>query len=148
MEIERKFLIEQAPDNLDSYSYHDLEQAYLCTSPVVRVRKEDDNYYMTYKGAGYIQREEYNLPLDKESYNHLKAKADGNIITKRRYLIPYDKYTIELDIFKGAFEGLIYAEVEFDTLEEATSFTPPSWFGTDVTESPEYTNSYLSKKQL
>lgn len=148
MEIERKFLIDQAPDNLDSYSYHDLEQAYLCTSPVVRVRQEDDNYYMTYKGAGYIQREEYNLPLDKESYNHLKTKADGNIITKRRYLIPYDKYTIELDIFKGAFEGLIYAEVEFDTLEEATSFTPPSWFGTDVTSNPEYTNSYLSKKQL
>ena len=92
--------------------------------------------------------EEYNLPLNKESYNHLKAKADGNVITKRRYLIPYDKYTIELDIFKGAFEGLIYAEVEFDTLEEATSFTPPSWFGTDVTSNPEYTNSYLSKKQL
>lgn len=148
MEIERKFLVKQVPGNLNSYSYHDLEQAYLCTSPVVRVRQEDDNYYMTYKGAGYIQREEYNLPLDKESYNHLKAKADGNIITKRRYLIPYDKYTIELDIFKGAFEGLIYAEVEFDTLEEANSFTPPSWFGTDVTESPEYTNSYLSKKQL
>ena len=70
------------------------------------------------------------------------------LILVERYLIPYDKYTIELDIFKGAFEGLIYAEVEFDTLEEATSFTPPSWFGTDVTESPEYTNSYLSKKQL
>ena len=144
MEIERKFLIEQAPDNLDSYSYHDLEQAYLCTSPVVRVRQEDDNYYMTYKGSGYIQREEYNLPLDKESYNHLKAKADGNIITKRRYLIPYDKNAIELDIFEGELAGLVIAEVEFETVEEANSFNPPSWFGEDVTGNKNYTNASLA----
>jgi len=148
MEIERKFLVKELPNNLDSYSFHELEQAYLCTKPVVRVRKEDDNYYMTYKGPGYIQREEYNLPLDADSYNHLLAKADGNIISKRRYLIPYDKYTIELDVFKGVFEGLIFAEVEFDTLDEATSFTPPEWFGEDVTKNREYTNSYLSQKEI
>lgn len=83
MEIERKFLITTLPENLESYPYHTLEQAYLCTDPVVRVRRSDDEYLLTYKSRGLMSREEYNLPLNAESYNHLKAKADGNIICKR-----------------------------------------------------------------
>ena len=79
MEIERKFLIskENLPSNLDSYPHHKLEQGYLSTSPVVRIRKEDDNYYLTYKSKGLMTREEYNLPLTKESYKHMRPKADG-----------------------------------------------------------------------
>ena len=51
MEIERKFLIskENLPADLNSYPHHRLEQGYLSTAPVVRFRKEDDNYYLTYK---------------------------------------------------------------------------------------------------
>ena len=88
MEIERKFLIKHIPENLDSYSYHLIEQAYLCTEPVVRIRRQDDEYYMTYKGSGMMRREEYNLPLNKDAYDHLLPKADGNVISKKRYLIP------------------------------------------------------------
>ena len=84
MEIERKFLITTLPENLESYPYHTLEQAYLCTDPVVRVRRSDDEYLLTYKSRGLMSREEYNLPLNAESYNHLKAKADGNIIRWNR----------------------------------------------------------------
>lgn len=144
MEIERKFLVRELP-NLDMYDFHVIEQAYLCTEPVVRVRKEDDNYYMTYKAKGFLEREEYNLPLTKESYYHLRLKADGNIITKRRYLIEYLTHTIELDIFEGVFKGLVIAEVEFDSTESAKSFVVPEWFGEDVTYKEEYHNSYLSK---
>ena len=88
MEIERKFLIKKLPDNLTSYKARKIEQAYLCTDPVVRVRCDNDDYYLTYKSKGMIVREEYNLPLTKEAYGHLLAKADGNIITKTRYEIP------------------------------------------------------------
>ena len=79
MEIERKFLIskENLPANLDAYPHHKLEQGYLSTAPVVRIRKEDDNYYLTYKSKGLMTREEYNLPLTKESYEHMRPKADG-----------------------------------------------------------------------
>ena len=49
---------------------------------------DNDEYYLTYKGKGLLAREEYNLPLTKESYEHLIKKADGNIITKKRYEIP------------------------------------------------------------
>lgn len=151
MEIERKFLIHTLPENLSQYPSHLLEQAYLCTEPVVRVRRSDDSYYMTYKSKGLLSREEYNLPLTKESYEHLKSKADGNIIRKKRYLLPAagpkdEALTIELDVFDAPFEGLYLAEVEFSCEEQALAFVPPAWFGEDVTYSTEYHNSTLSQK--
>lgn len=148
MEIERKFLIskENLPENLTSYPHRKLEQGYLSTSPVVRIRKEDDNYYLTYKSKGLMAREEYNLPLTRESYEHMRPKADGILISKTRYLIPEkDGLTIELDIFDAPYEGLNLAEVEFPTEEAALSYTPPFWFGQDVTTSGKYHNSHLSQ---
>lgn len=146
MEIERKFLIKKLPDNLTSYKARKIEQAYLCTDPVVRVRRDNDDYYLTYKSKGMIVREEYNLPLTKEAYGHLLAKADGNIITKTRYEIPEkDNLTIELDVFEGKFDGLLLAEVEFTSEEEALGYIPPEWFGEDVSNSTKYHNSTLSK---
>lgn len=88
MEIERKFTIKELPDNLEQYASHKISQAYLNENPVVRIRRQDDEYYMTYKGRGMMTREEYNLPLNKDAYEHLLTKADGNIISKTRYLIP------------------------------------------------------------
>ena len=79
MEIERKFLVTTPPENYGSFPHHEIEQAYLCTEPVVRIRKEDDNYYLTYKSKGLLAREEYNLPLTKEAYAHLLTKADGTL---------------------------------------------------------------------
>lgn len=146
MEIERKYLITCPPQNYDSYPSHLIEQAYLCTNPVVRIRKEDDSFYLTYKSKGLLMREEYNLPLTGESYEHLLTKADGSILTKRRYLIPIPdtELTIELDVFSGKYQGLMLAEVEFGTKEDAESFMPPEWFGKDVTFSGEYQNSRLA----
>ena len=145
MEIERKFLIKELPNNLSEYPVHELEQGYLCTSPVVRVRKDNDRYELTYKSKGLMVREEYNLPLNANSYAHLKEKIDGRLIKKKRYKIPYGAYTIELDIFEGDLAPLMLAEVEFPTEKEATAFLPPDWFGEDVTMSTLYHNSALSK---
>ena len=77
MEIERKFTIRQLPDNLDAYPHYEIKQAYLCTDPVMRIRKQDSKYIFTYKGRGLMVREEYNLPLGAEGYAHLKEKIDG-----------------------------------------------------------------------
>lgn len=149
-EIEKKFLIKSLPANLEAYSSHIIEQAYLCTDPVVRIRKQDEEYYLTYKGNGLLIREEYNLPLTEEAYHHLKEKADGNVISKTRYLIPLtgSDLTIELDVFASPFSGLVLAEVEFPTREAALHFVPPDWFLEDVTMNPAYHNSDMSKKQL
>lgn len=94
-----------------------------------------------------MAREEYNLPLNAESYQHLREKADGNIITKTRYLIPINdgNLTAELDIFENKFSGMLLVEVEFDSVEQADAFQKPDWFGDEVTHDKMYHNSYLSK---
>ncbi len=161
MEIERKFLIREKPDNLTLFPCLVIEQAYLCTNPVVRIRRQNEDYYLTYKGKGLMAREEYNLPLNKEAYGHLLSKADGNIISKKRYLIPIDTpafaahykpsgklpaLTVELDVFEPPFAPLILAEVEFPDVETADAFLPPAWLGEDVTNDVEYHNSSMSRK--
>ena len=146
MEIERKYLIPTLPEALEQYPHKELEQGYLCTEPVVRIRREDDEYILTYKGAGLMVREEYNLPLTREGYTHMLSKIDGNLISKTRYYIPYQNHlTIELDVFHGRFEGLQLAEVEFSDVESANRFHAPEWFGEDVTFSSDYHNSTLSQ---
>ena len=142
MEIERKFLINKLPD-LSEYKYVDIQQGYLSTNPVVRIRKKNDKYILTYKGSGLMAREEIEAALTEEAYQHLLGKIDGRPITKRRYLIPYDPYTIELDVFSGHKEGLIMAEVEFPSVEEANAFVAPDWFGEDVTKDSRYHNSNM-----
>lgn len=145
MEIERKYLIRRLPENLSQYQCKKIAQGYICTNPVVRIRKSDDEYYLTYKGKGLMAREEYNLPLTQEGYEHMLTKIDGRLIEKSRYLIPLDgKLTAELDIFEGDLAPLIIVEVEFDSLDAANSFIPPEWFGEDVTESRKYHNSNLA----
>ena len=153
MEIERKFTIKKLPKDLGSYESKKMIQAYLSREPVVRVRRSNDKYYMTYKGSGLIAREEYNLPLTKESFEHLLSKADGNVISKTRYLIPLkepkfrDGYeysgvmlTIELDVFDAPMAPLVMAEIEFPDMESAEAYIPEDWFLEDVSEDPRYHN--------
>ena len=161
MEIERKFTVKKLPDHLEQYPFHHIEQGYLNDSPVVRIRKEDDKYYLTYKGQGMMAREEVNLGLNKEAYYHLREKVDGKIISKRRYLIPLlhpgvnaghpmppadYSLTIELDVFDPPFAPLIVAEVEFGSTDAAEAFLPPDWFDEDVTYQEAYHNSYMALK--
>lgn len=153
MEIEKKFRIKYLPENLEQYTYFEIEQGYLSTRPVVRIRKKNEDYILTYKSKGSLKEKEYDtrisneveLPLTKESYLHLREKIDGNLIKKKRYLIPLEKnLKVELDIFEGCLEGLVFAEVEFSSIEEAVEFVPPEWFAEDVTMDKRYKNSYLS----
>jgi CYTH domain-containing protein len=149
MEIEKKYLLTKIPFDLSSFEKKEISQGYLCTSPVVRIRKSNDKYTLTYKGEGLMTREEYNLPLTKESYNQLSSKIDGILIEKTRYLIPLENnLTAELDVFHGKLDSLMLVEVEFDSIEAANAFVPPSWFGEDVTFSNKYHNSNLSKKLI
>ena len=148
MEIERKFVPSALPENLDSFPRVHMVQGYLNTAPVVRVRKENDDCYLTYKGGGMMVREEYNLPLTREAFAHLLPKCDGRIIEKTRYRFPVEgrpDLTAELDLFSGELEGLVILEVEFPSVEAAVSFDPPAWFGKEVTNDPAYHNSALSR---
>ena len=148
MEIERKFLpdLNSLPFKPEDYPCRKIEQGYLCTSPVVRIRRDNKSFFLTYKSKGLMGREEYNLPLTQEAYEHLKPKIDGRLIQKKRYVIPLDGgLSLELDIFEDSLAPLVIAEIEFPDEESANSFVAPAWLGEDVTMSPLYHNSTLSK---
>ena len=117
-----------------------------------------------------IGQTEYNMPLTAEAYEHLAAKADGNIIIKKRYLIPLNEdafddnileahpelkqameersIKIELDIFEGVFEGRMIAEVEFPSEQAALVYHPAEWFLKDVTGDPQYSNAHMTTEKL
>lgn len=155
MEIERKFTIKELPKQLEQYEKKEIEQAYLCTGPVVRIRKSNEEYILTYKSKKGIVlpsnatarcNEEVELPLTKEAYEHLREKADGQVIAKTRYLIPIENNRkIELDVFHGYLEGLIFAEVEFESEEEAAAYLLPDWFAEDVTFDRRYSNAVMTR---
>ena len=147
MEIERKYLVKYLPENLENYTKKRISQGYLCTNPVVRIRRSDDTYFITYKSRGLMVREEYEMPLTAEAFEHMLPKIDGILIDKMRYLIPLENnLTAELDIFQGTLAPLCLVEVEFESIEAAEAFEAPDWFGEDVTNSGEYHNSNLCKK--
>ncbi|MBQ8545740.1 MAG: CYTH domain-containing protein [Clostridia bacterium] len=146
MEIERKFLVGALP-NLEGCRYSEIKQGYVSFSPEIRVRQLNDKYYRTEKGEGMIMREENEWEIDKETADQMFSQVKTNIIKKTRYYIPYNKYTIELDIYKGIFKGLVVAEVEFSSLDEAKAFSPPDWFLEDISEKREYRNKILALKR-
>lgn len=149
MEIEKKYLIRDLPRDLDNYPHETIEQAYISTNPTLRIRRKGSKYIFTFKNrikgdAKLNVSDEIESEIDYEAYEHLFSKADGIPIRKTRYRIPYEEYTIELDVFHGEYEGFCMAEVEFNSVEEGESFNPPAWFGEDVSNDARYTNSYMS----
>ena len=69
MEIERKYLVPKLPEHLEHYPCRIISQGYLNTDPVVRIRQDDHKYELTYKSKGFLARQEYNLPLNREKKN-------------------------------------------------------------------------------
>lgn len=145
MEIERKFLVKYLPDLTNSKKII-IEQAYLNLNPEIRIRKENDKYFYTTKSSGDLVRRESNKEIDSLTYYKLKENIIGNIINKTRYLINYNNYLLEIDIYEGFLEGLIVVEVEFETEEEAHLFEIPMFFGREITYESEYKNKNLSRR--
>lgn len=154
MEIERKFTIHQIPGAYTNYPCKQIEQGYLCNDPIIRIRKSNENYILTYKSKTGIENKkqiaimqnEVELPLTEQAYQSLKTKTEGNIVYKKRYLIPLEGgLTAEVDVFEKALKGLIFAEVEFPDEKTASEFVPPNWFDQEVSQDHRYSNYYLSK---
>jgi len=144
MEIERKFLTKHIPFDITVYPYKQISQAYISFSPTIRIRQSDDKYILTVKGKGHLAREEFELLLTKEDYDSLFLKTEGTPVVKKRYLVPVEEYTAEVDIYEEELEGLMTTEVEFPSLEAAEAFVAPEWFGRDVSEEKAYKNTSLS----
>ena len=154
MEIERKFLVNKIPENLENYEKIEIEQGYLTNKPTIRIRKANEKYILTIKSKfgvsksdnGSIVNNEHELEITAKEYEHLKKKIDGRVLKKTRYIIPLDNgLKVELDIFKERLFGLVFAEVEFQSLEMADNFVKPAWLGRDVSDDKRYRNSSIVK---
>lgn len=95
MEIEKKYLIREMPGDLANYKKKEIEQGYLNRKPVVRIRKSNNDYILTYKGKVLgegpettICNNEIEAALTEEAYYHLRDKVDNHVIEKTRYIIP------------------------------------------------------------
>ena len=152
-EIERKFALSAFPDiPCSAVSY--MEQGYLCTDPVVRIRSdksgEQTGYRLCVKGTGGLKRREIELALTQDVFEELRALLPVPLIRKelRRYPLP-GGLTLECSrVDEGEPTEFFYAEVEFPTIEAANSFTPPAFLGKELTDVPNSSMSdYWERKK-
>ena len=152
VEIERKFLIDldSLHFNLESFAKFEILQGYIITGPrkSVRIRSTGNACILTVKEGSGTKRTEYEGPLPKETFDALWPAAKETSIQKTRYVIPYEVYEFEIDVYHGKLEGLVTVEVEFKSMEVSEEFIPPSWFGKEVTGEYKYLNSTLASMLL
>lgn len=154
IEIEKKYKVKELPKDIEEYQKIEIEQAYLNQGckPTLRIRKyNEDKYILSYKSRKkeYADNisvcDEMELDLSKEAYEHLKNKIDGRVIYKTRYVVPLDDgLKVEIDKFKGFFEGVCFAEIEFKSIEQADFYKIPSWLGEDISNQKRVKNGYMA----
>lgn len=146
LEIERKFLVRDT-SVLAGVPGVVFRQGYLSTEPErsVRVRRMGDLAFVTIKGISGptgASRAEFEYPIPAEDADAmLEELALRPLIEKTRYRIEAGGRVWEIDVFAGANEGLVVAEVELPT--EDASVVVPAWAGAEVTGDPRYYNANL-----
>ena len=151
LEIERKFLVRTPPPGLDACPHDEIVQGYLVLAEdggEVRLRRKGDRYVQTVKSGHGRVRAEVEVDLTRAQFEALWPAVPYPAVEKVRYEIPYQGHLIELDVYHGALEGLLTAEVEFDSLAASEAFAPPAWFGTEVTDDRRYRNRELARSGM
>jgi len=147
-EIERAFLVDRdaIPYDLDTLPSVSIVQGYIAVDgdTEVRVRKKGDDALITIKSGSGLVRIEREFPIEEEAAAVLLPLSGDRLIEKTRYIINENGNCIELDIFTGPHSGLILIEVEFEDEKASEAFTPPDWFGEEVTEDSRYMNRNLA----
>ncbi len=146
-EIERKFLVRRDTWRGAAVSARRFRQGYLCLDPgrTVRVRLAGDEAWLTIKGMGAgAARPEYEYPIPPADAGALlDALCLPGQIDKTRHCIPHGGLVFEVDVFHGANEGLVLAEVELPATD--TVVEQPDWLGDEVTGDPRFFNAYLAR---
>lgn len=149
LEIERKFLVPETPSGLAGYHSEPIEQAYLASGLdfEIRIRSIGDRRVLTMKRGAGLERSEHEIEITDDQFHALRGLTEGNWLTKRRYRVPLGDVTAEVDIYGGDLDGLITAEVEFESVSASEAFEPPDWFGREVTGEPRFANKALSRAE-
>lgn len=150
MEIERKWLMEGFP-TMPSVAQFLITQGYININPEVRIRakvnvkKSDINHKLCIKSDGDLTRIEVEKNLNLEEYKQLKSMINKKMIYKDYRVYDFDGYKLEVSCVD--FGIFYYAEIEFESEEEANSFIAPSWFGKEITYDKLYKmKNYFNNK--
>ena len=145
VERERKFLVADIPSLPDEGAA--LRQGYLAIDGSVsaRVREaENEGCTLTVKAGRGGVRTELEWPLTRDEFEAAWQQTGGRRVRKTRYRLEYGEHLIELDVFHEELDGLVVAEVEFDSEQSLDAFQPPGWFGREVTEDERFSNASLA----
>jgi CYTH domain-containing protein len=148
LEVERKWLVEKAPDDALAAPSQRIEQGYLTVGErgaETRVRRRGERCTLTVKSGSGLVRNEAEVELSQAQFATLWPATEGARVEKVRHTLrAEDGHLIELDVYDGELSGLVVAEVEFDDPWGAESFAAPYWFGREVTADPDYKNQRLA----
>jgi len=151
VELERKFLVASLPAGIDPVSSH-ISQGYLVIGrdgSEVRVRRRGDRTVLTVKQGSGLMRREVEIEISPADFDRLWPLTEGARIEKRRHEIGLGGgLVLELDVYEGALQGLLVAEVEFPDVAAAERFIAPDWLGTEVTDDDAYKNRRLATDGL
>lgn len=148
LEIERKFLVLDTSFKHEAFSSSHIRQGYICSGHgrTVRIRIRDTRAYITIKGPslnGGLSRYEFEQEIPFADAEHLMLLCEPGIIDKTRWLVTSGRHTFEVDEFHGDNDGLVIAEVELGSEDEA--FQKPAFIGQEVTGDRRYYNSHLRR---
>jgi CYTH domain-containing protein len=145
VEIERKFLVRDTPD-LGATESDEIEQGYLAIGAEgeVRLRRKGERLILTAKRGSGLSRDEAEVELEREAFDRLWPLTEGRRLHKRRHVLPHGDLRIELDVYEGDLAGLVVAEIEFDSEDDAGAFEAPPWLADEVTGDDRYLNETLA----
>src|SRR5690606_5167899 len=147
IEIERKFRVKNTTFLENIKTSFKITQGYLNSDKnrTVRVRIKDSQGVITIKGVSSdngLSRFEWEKEISYEDAVQLMSLCEGFVIDKTRFIVPFGEVVFEVDVFGGANNGLIIAEVELQS--ENQIFEKPDWLGEELTGDERYYNAYLS----
>ena len=147
IETERKFLVLDDSYKAQAVESHRIRQGYIAhdMGRSVRVRILDDKGILTVKGPfiGLGSRPEWEKEISLKEAEELFLICKPGSIDKTRWIVPAGERKFEVDEFHGENEGLVMAEIELESQDEA--FERPSWLGEEVTGDPRFYNGYLAR---
>jgi CYTH domain-containing protein len=146
-EIERKFFVEKLPEFIQEQPSSSILQGYISgpdDSAEVRLRRKDAYCLLTVKRGNDLLRSEQEVELTEEQFEQLWPLTEGRRVEKTRYTISWNGVEIEVDVYHRQLQGLVIAEVEFDSIEQSGEWNPPEWIGCEVTYDKRYKNRYLA----
>jgi len=150
-EIERKFLVGDPPAEVLDCPSERIDQGYLVSDgeTEVRLRRRGPTCFITVKKGHGEVRDETEVELTTGQFELLWPQTAGWRVEKRRHLVPLDEgLTAEVDVYAGRLKGLVTVEVEFPSREAGRAFTPPGWFGEEVTGNVDYSNQRMALRGL